>query len=212
MASVTRQRSAPRRPTSAESRVLAAVEKMLHDGVHFTEMSVQMIAAEAGIARATFYTHFRDKVQVLSMLADVVKERMVGMAEQWDPSGPDGGVEGFQEFFEKLIAAHRQNYAVMSALRELGGYDPEVRDFYMSNLVRADAAVLKSLVAEQREGRTPDDLDPTTASRVIVWGGEEAIIRHIGVDDGGGDEALARELAHIWWYGAYRRRAQSGLE
>jgi hypothetical protein len=36
-------------------------------------------------------------------------------------------------------------------------------------------------------------------------GRAQAIAHHIAVDDGSGDTALARELARIWWHGAYRR-------
>ena len=38
-----------------------------------------------------------------------------------------------------------------------------------------------------------------------MWGGAQAIARHIEVDDGSGDAAFARELGWIWWHGAYRR-------
>jgi AcrR family transcriptional regulator len=207
MASVTRKRFAAGRSAGSEAQVFAAVERMLDEGMRFTEISVQEIVDEAHIARSTFYTHFRDKTEVLSKLADSIKDRLVALAEQWDPSGPQGGVEGFQAFFETVIAAHRRNFSVMSAIREIAGYDPDVSNFYRSNLERADAAVRKTLLAEQQEGATPDDLDPTAASRVIVWGGEQAIVHHIMVNDGSGDKALARELAQIWWYGAYRRPA-----
>jgi AcrR family transcriptional regulator len=205
MASVTRRPSTTQRATAAEAQVLAAVERMLGEGTRFTEISVQEIADAADIARSTFYTHFRDKTQVLSRLAEKIKDRLVGMAEAWDPSGPHGGAEGFQDFFEKVIAAHRKNFAVLTAIREIGGYDSTVSEFYTANLERADASVLHTLITEQDAGRTPGDLDPTTASRVIVWGGEQAILQHIRVDKGTGDKALARELARIWWYGAYRR-------
>jgi AcrR family transcriptional regulator len=205
MASVTRRRSTAERPTSAEAQVLAAVERLLGEGTRFTEISVQEIADAADIARSTFYAHFRDKTQVLSRLAETIKYRLVGMAEAWDPSGPHGGPDGFQDFFEKVITAHRQNFAVLTAIREIGGYDPSVSEFYTANLERADASVLHTLLSEQGAGRTPGDVDPTAASRVIVWGGEQAILQHIKVDNGSGDKALARELARIWWYGAYRR-------
>lgn len=185
--------------------MFAAVERMLREGTRFTEISVQQMADEAGIARSTFYTHFRDKTQVLSRLANTINDRTLDLVEQWDPSGPNGGLEGFQEFFVKVIADLRKNFIVLSAIREIAGYDADINEFYTSNLERAEAAVRKSLLAEQHAGRTPAALDPGAAGKVIVWGGYQAIVRHVSVDDGSGDEALSRELAQIWWHGAYRR-------
>ncbi|CAM5524928.1 hypothetical protein [Streptomyces canarius] len=80
-------------------------------------------------------------------------------------------------------------------------------DFYTADLEGFDEAVLRTLLSEQAAGSTPADLDAVAASRIIVWGGAQAIAHHIRVDDGSGDAVFARELARIWWYGAYRRPA-----
>lgn len=65
--------------------------------------------------------------------------------------------------------------------------------------------MLRTILSEQAAGSTTADLDAVSASRIIVWGGAQAIAHHIRVDDGSGDTVFARELARIWWYGVYRR-------
>jgi AcrR family transcriptional regulator len=206
MTSVTRKRKdGAERPTTAEGQLLAAVERLLKRGEVFTEISVRQIIEEAGVSRATFYTHFRDKAQLLIRLSDTYRNSLLEMAKKWDPSAGEDGASRYAKFFEEAIAIHRENRVIVSALRELASYDPTVRDFYTADLEGFDEAVYKTLVHEQKSGRTPSDLDPAAASRVIVWGGSMAIARHISVDDGSGDAAFARELGKIWWYGAYRR-------
>jgi hypothetical protein len=39
----------------------------------------------------------------------------------------------------------------------------------------------------------------------MTWGGDQVIARHVANHDAGRDEAVARELALIRWYGVYRR-------
>ncbi|MEU4538772.1 TetR/AcrR family transcriptional regulator [Streptosporangium sp. NPDC023825] len=206
MTSVTRKRKdGAERPAPAEAQLLAAVERLLKRGEVFTEISVRQIIEEAGLSRATFYAHFKDKSQLLIRLSDTLRSGLVGMAQKWDPSAGEDGAARYAEFFAEVIAIHRDNFAILSALRELASYDPTVRDFYTADLEEFDEAVHKTLVDEQASGSTPADLDAVAASRVIVWGGAQAIARHISVDDGSGDAAFARELGKIWWHGAYRR-------
>jgi AcrR family transcriptional regulator len=204
MPSVTRQRRSTE-PTAAAAELPAALERLLRRGESFTELSVRQIIEEAGVSRATFYAHFQDKGQLIIQLADKVRAQSLVLARQWDPGAGEDGAERYARFFVEVIKLHRANFPVLSAVRELAGYDPAVRDFYTADLEGFDDAVRRTLVDQQAAGATPDGLDATAASRVIVWGGGAAIARHIEVDDGSGDEVFARELGSIWWYGAYRR-------
>jgi AcrR family transcriptional regulator len=209
MTPVTRRRiyEHERRSAATETKLLSSVEKLLDAGESFTDISVQRIIEEAGVSRATFYAYFQGKPEILKRLAEGIRETTLAMARQWDPGAGEDGADRYARFFEDLLALHRAHHPVLSAVRELATYDPAVRDFYTSGLEEFDEAVLATLVEQQRVGATPSDLDAVAASRVIVWGGAQAIARHISVDDGSGDAALARELGRIWWHGAYRRPA-----
>ncbi|MFJ2645281.1 TetR/AcrR family transcriptional regulator [Streptomyces sp. NPDC087420] len=209
MTSVTRRRSDDhqRRSAATEAKLLSAVERLLGAGESFTDLSVQRIIEEADVSRATFYAYFPGKPDILKRLAQQVRDASLGLAQQWDPGAGEDGAERYARFFEGVLALHRAHHPVLSAVREVASYDAAVRDFYAADLEGFDEAVLATLLEQQRAGATPADLDAVTASRVIVWGGAQAIARHISVDDGSGDAALARELGSIWWYGAYRRPA-----
>lgn len=84
---------------------------------------------------------------------------------------------------------------MLTTVREAAAYDSAVGDFYTADLEGFDEAVLQTLRSEQAAGSTAADVDVTAASRVIVWGGAQAIAHHIAVDDGSGDAVFARELA-----------------
>jgi AcrR family transcriptional regulator len=210
MRSVTRHQSTHHAARSAatEVRLLAAVERLLDSGEPFTAISVQRIIDEAGVSRATFYAHFRGKSDILARLSAHLRESLLELARKWDPGAGEDGADRYARFFDEVIAIQRAHRGMITAVREVAAYDPEVGDFYSADLEGFDEHVLSTLLAEQHAGSTPRDLDATAASRIIVWGGAHAIAHHISVDDGSGDASFARELGRIWWYGAYRRPAE----
>ncbi|SEO21020.1 TetR/AcrR family transcriptional regulator [Actinacidiphila rubida] len=209
MRPVTRRQADHHAARSAATRaqVMAALERLLDAGENYSEISVQRILEEAGVSRATFYAHFPGKSDVLVQLSDDLRESVLALARQWDPAGEGAGAERFARYFEDVLAIHRAHQGVLTAVREAAAYDAAVSDFYTADLEGFDETVLRTLRSEQAAGSTPADLDAVAASRVIVWGGAQAIAHHIRVDDGRGDAAFARELARIWWHGAYRRPA-----
>jgi AcrR family transcriptional regulator len=207
MPSITRNRTAGERRAPLDERVLAAVERLLAEGLRYTEISVARILEESGIARSTFYVHFRDKTDLLARLAGTLRQNLLEGVSRWEPEGPDGGVEGLATVFAKAIAYHREHSVVLSAITEAAAYDSSIRDFYSSDLDAFEARIREVLLSEQSEGRTHGSVSVKAVSRLIVWGGEPAIAHHVRVDDGSGDMAFARELASMWWYGAFRRPA-----
>ncbi|WP_330284902.1 TetR/AcrR family transcriptional regulator [Streptomyces sp. NBC_00588] len=190
------------RSAATVAQVLSALQQLLDSGEAFSEISVQRILEEAGVSRATFYAHFQSKADALQRLAGKLRESLLALAQQWDPAA---GVDRLAEFFEEVIRIHRAHQSVITAVREAAAYDSTVDDFYTADLEGFDETALRSLLSDQAAGLTPADVDAVSASRIIVWGGAQAIAHHIRVDEGSGDIPFARELAQIWWYGAYRR-------
>ncbi|MFC9096263.1 TetR/AcrR family transcriptional regulator [Streptomyces sp. NPDC057072] len=208
MPSITRRRTAKvGRPTSAEADILAATQRLLINGANFTELGVQHICTEAGVARSTFYGHFRDKVDLLIRLATELMTSSFDVTSAWSPSD---GVERLADAFLQVVKVYRKHAAVRRALAEVATYDVTVRDFWSAELNQFTDWTIAVLRAEQDAGRTPADLDPVSATRVIVMGGERALVDHVTAGDPAGDAAFARELALTWWYGFYRRPAGGG--
>ncbi|MFD0746576.1 TetR/AcrR family transcriptional regulator [Phytohabitans flavus] len=206
MPSITRSGpSGADRRAAVEAQILAAVGRLLAQGSTYTQISVQRILDEAGIARSTFYAHFRDKSEILSKLAETFRQRLYQFTANWSPEGPDGGLAGLENAFRQIIAFHREHFPVLATFAEVAAYDASVQDFYNSELRDFEANVVGKLRDEQAERRTPADVEAAAAARVIVWGGTRAIEQHIRADDGTGDHSFAAELARIWWYGAFRR-------
>jgi AcrR family transcriptional regulator len=203
--SITRRRAPdPGRPASAEAEVLAATRRLLAGGASFTELGVQQISAEAGVARSTFYAHFRDKTDLLMRVATTMTATSFDIASAWEPAD---GVEGMADAFLRVVGVYREHAAVLRAVAEVSSYDETVRSLWNERLTQFIDRTIAVLRAERDAGRTPADVDLVSAARVIVIGGERAIFDHITAADSSQDAAFARELALTWWYGVYRRPA-----
>ncbi|MBE1489415.1 TetR/AcrR family transcriptional regulator [Plantactinospora soyae] len=206
MPSITRRRAPnPGRRAFVETEILAATRRLLINGANFTELGVQQISTEAGVARSTFYSHFRDKTDLLLRLATTVVDRSFDIASAWEPSD---GLERLADGFRQVVGIYREHAVVLRAIAEVASYDATVRDFWYEGLSRFTDRTIAVLRDEQDSGRSPADLDLVSAGRVIVMGGKQAILDHITVGNSQHDAAFARELALIWWYGAYRRPAE----
>lgn len=85
MPSVTRKPQANRqlRREQMERRLLEATERLMRDGASFTELSVDRLATEAGISRASFYIYFEDKGDLLRRLAGQVFGDLTSGAQRW---------------------------------------------------------------------------------------------------------------------------------
>ncbi|MEV6766661.1 helix-turn-helix domain-containing protein [Streptomyces sp. NPDC051105] len=56
---------------------------MLDTGEAFSAISVQRILEEAGVSRATFYSHFHSKSDLLVQLTDELRMSLLALAQQW---------------------------------------------------------------------------------------------------------------------------------
>ncbi|KOV69545.1 hypothetical protein ADL00_11460 [Streptomyces sp. AS58] len=211
MASTTRRpSSAADRRAALEERILAVIEGLLQGGVTYTELSVEQIAQAAGISRSTFYLYFRDKVDVLLRLSGALKSESLAIASGWRPTGPDGGVDGLTRTYERILRHYRTYAALLSAINEVAAYDPAVREVWTAYQEQFVDNLVTVLEEEQKAGRTPADIDPVLAARLIVRGGGQVIAGQVAGSDGGDDAAVARELALGYWYGVYRRPGAGG--
>jgi AcrR family transcriptional regulator len=205
MASITRRPARNPRPrTSAEDAILAATQGLLAEGTNFTELGVQQISTAAGVSRSTFYAHFRDKTDLLVRLAAPMLATAFTITESWRPAD---GVEPLADTFLRVVEVYREHTALLRAIVEVAAYDETVRGFWSQGLGQFTDRTIALLREDQQAGRTTADVDPVSAVRVIVIGGERAIFDHTVTADPAEDATFARELARIWWYGVYRRPA-----
>jgi AcrR family transcriptional regulator len=101
---VKRKRGRPPKPKSAGESIpetIIAATRYVYADTGFRDFSVELVLAEAGISRPTFYRHFKDKYDVISvvveranrLLLDEVLQRIDGSQSLRDVV--DRGVEAY---------------------------------------------------------------------------------------------------------------------
>ena len=205
MASVTRPRSTARvRHEEVEDRVREAVERLLGEGLSFTELSVSRIAREAGIGRSTFYLHFPDKTQLLVRIGQRPITTMFEPAVQWWlREEHDDGPEGVARTMLAMIERFREHRALMLAMLEVAAYEPDVRRHHLGLVEWFIALVRERLEQLQADGRLDASLEPAATADVLTWMVERTLSHHVRVDDGSGDERVAAALGRAIWLTTY---------
>ncbi|GAA0481461.1 hypothetical protein Ade02nite_56850 [Paractinoplanes deccanensis] len=207
MPSTTRRPAAgPDRRAAVQAQIVAATERLLAGGATYTELGVQRIAAEAGVARSTFYLHFRDKSELALSLAGTLAGAAYEMMAAWDPAAPDA-LEAFERAMAEVIHFYRKRAPTLAAVLEVTSYDETVRDAWSAQLDQFVALAERLLAAEQAAGRTTKDLEAATAGRLMIWGGMQTIAHQVSAGAAEEDDAVAAELARFQWYGTFRRPA-----
>src|SRR5919108_6559487 len=112
--STERADAAPTRRVAVESSLLQAMEDLLGEGHCYTELSVEQIAARAGISRTAFYFYFNDKRHVLMRLVERLSELFYAQGERWwNGSVPDDPAE-LREVLTNALKIWREHAPVLT--------------------------------------------------------------------------------------------------
>lgn len=205
MPSVTRRSSAGAgRRAAVEARIVAATERLLAGGASFTELGVQRIAAEAGVARSTFYLHFRDKTELIIRIAGALAD---GAFELILSSPPEHGKAGIIHGMVRDVAYYRERRHLLAAVLEVVAYDAAAREFWDRQIGRFIDVGEQWIRAERDAGRTAADVDPRTVAQISCLGGFQVLAHQVLNGPPERDELVATEIALFEWYGGFRRPA-----
>jgi len=205
MPSVTRKPQAKRqeRREQIERRLLDATERMMRDGASFTELSVDRLATEAGMSRANFYIYFEDKGDLLRRLARQVFGELTDSAELWwgvasrhDPADVRAAMAG-------IIASYRRHQAVLVALNEMAGYDPQVAATYRELLTGISGRLTQVIEDGQVDGSIRRELPAASAASALSWMVERACQQNLPNRPPEYDTELATALTEIAWGALY---------
>jgi len=75
----------------------------------------------------------------------------------------------------QCVRYYRERRHLLAAVLGVSAYDADAHKFRDGQLQRFIDKAEVWLCGEQEAGRTPLDLDATTAARVFVWGGYQAV-------------------------------------
>jgi AcrR family transcriptional regulator len=205
MPSVTRKATANRtqRRAEIEQQLLTATERLMGGGLAFTELSVDRLATEAGISRATFYVYFEDKGQLLRELARQVFGELSEGAHQWWDTADRHDPADATHAMASIIATYRQHKTLVTAVIEMAAYDQDVAEFYQQMLDDIIGNTETVIERGKADGLIRPSLPTRETASGLTWLVERTVHQTARFTEPEQDAVLARALSEIIWSTLY---------
>lgn len=185
-----------RRRTSPATRadLLAAAKRLLAGGASVSSLSADRIVAEAGMSRATFYLHFRDKGELVTALAeDQVAWRDTIGAEVL--SDPDLTRDAVHAMLTEIVGRWVENRAVLAAIIEVAEYDPAMAETWRTAML--EVAEVAAEQFRRRWADQPEHPDPAAIAEIFTWMFERSC--HQMLRDPARQAEVADGLTEVIW-------------
>lgn len=205
MPSVTRKPQAKRqeRREQIERQLLDATERLMGAGASFTELSVDRLATEAGISRASFYIYFEDKGHLLRRLTGQVFGDLSAAAERWWSVAQRRDPADIRAAMAAIVASYRRHQPLLVALNEMSAYDPQVGTTYTEILGAISARVGAVIEQGQADGTIRRELPPESTATTLTWMVERTCQQNLPGRPASYDAELASTLTQIIWAALY---------
>lgn len=203
MASVTRRaRTDADSAGTMEERLQQALERLLSRGLTITAISVDALAREAGIARATFYLHFRDKGELVARLIARVADEVVGAGGLWFVHAEDARFEDLRAAMARFFNAYLQHHAILAAAAETAPYDTQVATLHTRMIERFVGESRQAVQRIADSGRAHLAL-PSMVAEVLSWSVNHTYVQYgQGLDDAQ-REAFIDTWTHVVWHAIF---------
>ncbi len=205
MVSVTRRaRAGTEQDTTPamEARLLAALERLLDRGQTITAVSVDALSREAGIARATFYLHFRDKGELIARLIARVEDEVVGAGGLWFVHAEDATYADLRAAMARFFEVYMRHRAILAAAAESAPYDAQVAALHTRMLTRFVAESAQAVQRIRDSGRAHPGL-PSMVAEVLSWSVNHTYVQYGRELDAARREAFIDTWAHVVWHSIF---------
>ncbi|HZR35175.1 MAG TPA: helix-turn-helix domain-containing protein [Nevskia sp.] len=204
MGSITRTKKTVR--TDQKVRVTAllleATERLIAKGSSFTELSVEKLSREAGIARSTYYLYFKDKGQLIQELGAVIAAELLQTTQRWWDISSQVTLPQLRRAMRETLKIYLHYQAVFASMAETAGYDAEVRSAFDQLLEAMTSNSLQALREGQRRGTIHRDVTEDSYM-ALVWMTERFAYHRVRRGGEAELERAARILANIIWRALY---------
>jgi TetR/AcrR family transcriptional regulator, ethionamide resistance regulator len=197
-----RSRRAQRRDLML-SELMDGVERLLEAGARYTDLPVDTIVKESGVARSTFYNYFNEKNELLLALFERVVAELTDASEPWWTLPPQTTHDDLKAALRHVIDRFRSRRALWGAAVEGAAYDEEIRAGFNEVMSSAIRSMTDHIRESQKQGKARPDRDAERLAAWLVWMMERGMYQLIGPADDEEVERLLETLTHIYWDSLY---------
>ena len=179
-----------------DERLLGAIERVLTDGASFGALTVEQLAREAGIGRATFYLHFKDKGELVQRLMRQLTAEVVDNAGAWFREGAEVDRRSMRLALHGIVSTFRRHAAVLAAVTDIAAHDPAVAAAHAQMMDELCRLSRKAIAQVRRDGRGTALATPELGD-LLTWSIEMYCARFVAGYDGKRLETLIDLIAHV---------------
>ncbi|KFU80278.1 DNA-binding transcriptional regulator, AcrR family [Amycolatopsis lurida] len=198
MPSVTRPAGSKRhgRREELERRLFAATEELVSHGAGFTELSVERLAAAAGISRSTFYVHFEDKGDLVRRLATTVLAELRDVSSDWWDTAEHAVAADLTAAVSAIVDIYRRRAAAFTIITETAAYDSTVAD-EVRTLMQSIIDATRNAIERGQAAGVMRQVAPAETAAVLTWMVERAGYQLIRGSEPAHDHTIIQVLTDI---------------
>lgn len=176
--------------------MLAAMERLVEQGQNFATLTVEQLAREAGIARATFYLHFADKGELVAQLMGRLTQEIVGSAGDWFEAKGQSGPQTVKQALTGIISTFRKHHAILAAVEATKAHDETVARLHGEMMAKLCERSRRA-VAAVKQGVPEGDVPWNMLADALTWSVEQYCAQVAGQYDAAQLNALINTFSHI---------------
>jgi AcrR family transcriptional regulator len=191
-----RNRAKNTRKPLIEERLLDAMEKMLEEGNSLGQITIDDLASRADIARSTFYTHFKDKGELVARLMGVVTKDIIDGAGLWFKNSEKANPEDLHEGIKGIVYAFKKHQAIVAAIQDLAPHDDNVRRLYEEMMTTLCHKSELAVHAVHQQGKAKKQATAEVA-KILTWINALYLTNFVSKCESKDLDSLAEALGHI---------------
>jgi AcrR family transcriptional regulator len=164
----------------------------------YVDTTVELIVAEAGLARGSFYTYFESKTDLFRHLAATIDAEIDREVVKFDRQRGGDTIQNLARSNRNYLDVVRRNADLYQLVEQVAAHDHDVGKARLRSRQRHVARVASSIRRWQANGVADPDVDPTiTAAALVAMISGFAQWQYVAGDNYDETEAAA-VLTGIW--------------
>ena len=197
------RRRGPAKGDLKEQAILETCERLLCDRPLRT-ITVDELAAGAGISRPSFYFYFESKDAVLRTLVEGITDEMYRESKRWLERSDDPPAEIAKRSIEASARLWQEHGPVLRAANQTWGAVPGMRAFWDDMMGRFVEQSARTIREERRAGDAPGGPEPEALAKALIWMNERCFYTtSLGLGPALTQEELVPTLTAIWLRAIY---------
>jgi AcrR family transcriptional regulator len=178
-----------------QARVSAAAEQLLAEGRPYVDITVEQIAARAGISRTTFYDYFPDKRELLLAMGAKVTEELLSRTRELGARAEDDDVD-LRAALAVVVGVWRDHGVVLRAFTEASTYVEKIGAAWGSHM----DFLIDTVRGRLEDRRTPGRANEPVAAiaSALVWMTQQTCYQEIHLRSLFSADEVLEALERLW--------------